>query len=69
MLQELVPQHLLSRVVSLDFGSFGLMPVGLVLAAGISGLAAPGTIVAAGAGTSAALFVIVLTRPWLREVD
>ena len=40
MLMELVPEHLLSRVVSLDyFGSFGLMPVGLALAAGISGLA------------------------------
>jgi MFS family permease len=70
MLQELVPEHLLSRVVSLDvFGSFGLMPVGLALAAGISGLAGPGTIIAAGAGVSAVLFAIVLTRPWLREID
>ena len=34
MLMELVPDHLLSRVVSLDyFGSFGLMPVGLALSA------------------------------------
>src|SRR5439155_945782 len=31
MLMELVPQHMLSRVISLDwFGSFGLTPVGLV---------------------------------------
>jgi MFS family permease len=70
MLQELVPEHLLSRVVSLDvFGSFGLMPVGLAVAAAISGLAGPGTIIAAGAGISAALFGIVLTRRWLREID
>lgn len=70
MLMELVPVNLLSRVVSLDyFGSFGLMPVGLALAAGISGLAAPGTLIAAGAGTSAVLFALALTRPWLRAVD
>jgi MFS family permease len=70
MLMELVPTNLLSRVVSLDFfGSFGLMPVGLAVAAAISGLAAPGTIIAAGALVSAAMFAVVLTRPWLREVD
>jgi MFS family permease len=70
MLMELVPEHLLSRVVSLDyFGSFGLMPVGLALAAGVSGLAAPGTLIAAGAGVNAVLLAIVLTRPWLRGVD
>jgi len=70
MLMELVPEHLLSRVVSLDyFGSFGLMPVGLALAAGVSGLAAPGALIAAGAGVNAVLLAIVLTRPWLRAVD
>ena len=70
MLMELVPTNLLSRVVSLDFfGSFGLMPVGLAVAAAISGLAAPGTIIAAGALISAAMFAVVLTRPWLRAVD
>jgi MFS family permease len=70
MLQELVPEHLLGRLVSLDFfGSFGLTPIGLAIAGAISGLAAPGTIIAAGALTSAAMFAFVLTRPWLREVD
>jgi MFS family permease len=70
MLMELVPEHLLSRVVSLDyFGSFGLMPVGLAFTAGIAGLASPGTIIATGALVSATLFAIVLTRPWLRQVD
>jgi len=70
MLMELVPTNLLSRVVSLDFfGSFGLMPVGLAVAASISGLAAPGTIIAGGALISAAMFAVVLTRPWLKEID
>jgi MFS family permease len=70
MLMELVPEHLLSRVISLDFfGSFGLMPLGLGLAAAVSGLAPPGTIIAIGAAISTALFLFVLTRPWLREID
>jgi len=69
-LMELVPDHLLSRVVSLDyFGSFGLMPVGLAMWAGLAGLAAPGTLLAIGAGASALLLVPPLFRPWLREVD
>jgi len=70
MLMELVPEHLPSRVVSLDyFGSYGLMPAGLAVSAGVAGLAAPGTIIAAGALISVALFLAMLTRPWLREVD
>jgi MFS family permease len=70
MLMELVPENMLSRVVSLDFfGSFGLMPLGLALSAGIAGLAAPGTIIAAGALVSAALIAAVMTRPWLHAVD
>jgi MFS family permease len=70
MLMELVPENMLSRVVSLDFfGSFGLMPVGLALSAGIAGLAPPQTIIAAGALASATLIAAVMTRPWLRAVD
>ena len=70
MLMELVPDNLLSRVVSLDyFGSFGLMPVGLAFSAAIAGLAPPGTIIATGAVVSAGLFAVALTRPWLREID
>ena len=70
MLMELVPDNMLSRVVSLDFfGSFGLMPVGLALSAAIADVAAPGTIIAAGALVSAALIALAMTRPWLREVD
>jgi MFS family permease len=70
MLMELVPENMLSRVVSLDFfGSFGLMPLGLALSAGIAGVAAPQEIIAAGALVSAALIAGVMTRPWLRAVD
>ena len=43
--------------------------VALAVAAGVSGLAPPGTIIAVGAGTSVCLFAFVLTPPWLREVD
>jgi MFS family permease len=69
MLMEMVPEQMLSRVVSLDFfGSFGLMPLGLLLAGVVSGLASPGAIIAGGAVISAGLIVVVLTRPWLRAV-
>ncbi len=70
MLMELVPDNLLSRVVSLDFfGSFGLMPIGLAVWGGLAGVAAPGLLIASGALVSAAMIGSVLTRPWLREVD
>jgi MFS family permease len=70
MLQELVPEHLLARVVSLDFfGSFGLMPVGLAIWGAIANVAPPGPMIAAGALISAGMIAAVLTRPWLREVD
>ena len=70
MLMELVPDQLLSRVVSLDFfGSFGLMPVGLALSAAVASIAPPDVLLASGAGLSAVLIAIPLTRPWLRAVD
>jgi MFS family permease len=70
MLQELVPEHMLSRVVSLDFfGSFGLMPVGLGFAAAVATLASPRAIIAGGALISASMIAITMTRPWLRAVD
>jgi MFS family permease len=70
VLMELVPGHLLSRVVSLDyFGSFGLMPVGLALSALVSGIAPPEVLIAAGATISAVLTMLPLTRPWLRAID
>ena len=43
MLMELVPRHMLSRVVSLDwFGSLGLTPFGLLFVGAISEVAPPG---------------------------
>jgi MFS family permease len=70
MLQELVPETMLSRVVSLDFfGSFGLMPVGLAVAAAVASLASPGTIIAGGALISATMIAVTMTRPWLRAVE
>jgi DHA3 family tetracycline resistance protein-like MFS transporter len=70
MLQELVPENMLSRVVSLDFfGSFGLMPIGLAFAAGVAALASPATIIAGGALLSATLIAATMTRPWLRAVE
>jgi MFS family permease len=69
MLQELVPENMLSRVVSLDvFGSFGLMPIGLAFSAAIAPFAAPGTIIGAGALISAGMIALTMTRPWLRDV-
>ncbi|MFN2471864.1 MAG: MFS transporter [Gaiellaceae bacterium] len=70
ILMELVPDRLLSRVVSLDyFGSFGLMPVGLAVSAAVAGLADPGVLLGAGAGISAVAIAAPLTRPWLRSID
>jgi MFS family permease len=70
MLQELVPQQLLGRVVSLDFfGSFGLMPIGLAIWGALAGVAAPGPMIAGGALVSAGMIALMMTRPWLREVD
>jgi MFS family permease len=70
MLMELVPQHMLSRVVSLDwFGSLGLTPFGLLLAGAISGLAAPGTIIALGACISICIIACGLFSRQIRTND
>ena len=70
LLMEMVPERLLSRVISLDyFGTFGLMPIGLAFWALVANVAPPGTLIAFGALTGATLTAIVATRPWLRKVD
>jgi MFS family permease len=70
MLMELVPTHLLSRVISVDyFGSLGLMPVGLVVAGAASGLASPQLLMAGGALFSAALFAAGLLHRGIRTVQ
>src|SRR5829696_5903482 len=70
MLMELVPQHMLSRVVSLDwFGALGLTPFGLIAAGAASSLASPGTIIAFGACISLSLVAFGLLSRQIREID
>jgi hypothetical protein len=70
MLMQLVPQHMLSRVISMDwFGSIGLLPAGLGLWALLSGLAAPGTLIAASSAFCAFLFLLGLADRRIRSVD
>jgi MFS family permease len=70
MLMELVPQRMLSRVISLDwFGSFGLAPIGLLVAGAISSTAAPGTIIAAGACVSILIVAGGLLSRQIRTID
>ncbi|HEY3185542.1 MAG TPA: MFS transporter [Gaiellaceae bacterium] len=66
MLTELVPEGLLSRVLSLDyFGSFALTPIGFVLAGAAAEVLAPTTVVAVGGAIGLALWFVPLA--W-REV-
>jgi MFS family permease len=70
MLMQRVPQHMLSRVISMDwFGSIGLLPAGLGLWAVLSGLGPPGTLIAAGFGFSTLLFLLGLSDRRIRSVD
>ena len=70
MLMQLVPQHMLSRVVSLDwFGSLGLTPFGLLLVGAVSGAAAPGTIIALGACISIVIVASGLMSRQIRTID
>ena len=70
MLMELVPQHMLSRVVSLDwFGAFGLTPFGLLAAGAVSNYFAPGPIIAGGAVISMCLVGAGLLSRQIREID
>ena len=66
----LVPRHMLSRVVSLDwFGSLGLTPFGLLFVGAISDLAAPGTIIALAAAISICIISLGLTSKQIRTID
>ena len=70
MLMQLVPQQMLSRVVSLDwFGSLGLTPFGLLLVGAVSGLAAPGTLIALGAAVSICIVACGLLSKQIRTID
>jgi hypothetical protein len=70
MLMALVPEGLLSRVISVDyFGSVGLMPIGLVAAGAASDLASPEALLVAGASLCALMFAACLPARWLRAVQ
>jgi len=65
LIAELVPEHLLSRVLSFDyFGSLGLTPIGFVLAGAAAAVVAPTAVLAFGGLVGAMLwFVPLLWRP------
>lgn len=65
LITELVPEHLLSRVMSFDFfGSLGLTPVGFVVAGIAATTIAPTTILAVGGALGAILWFVPLAwRP------
>ena len=65
LINELVPERLLSRVLSFDFfGSMGLTPVGFSLAAAAATTIAPTTILATGGILGASLWFVPLA--WRR---
>lgn len=68
VLMELVPESMLSRVISLDFfGSLGLTPLGYALTAAVSDLFTPSQILVAGFAASAALWLAPLSVRRVRE--
>ena len=61
LIVELVPERLLSRVLSLDFfGSTGLTPVGYVLAAALATTVSPSVILAVGGSVALTLWFLPL---------
>jgi MFS family permease len=69
LITELVPEHLLSRVLSFDaFGSFALTPVGFVLAGVAATVVAPTTILAVGGALGAILWFVPLLWRKVRVV-
>jgi MFS family permease len=70
ILMELVPERLLSRVVSVDFfGSTGLMPIGFVLAGAAASVASSESVLVAGAVLSSALLLAGLAHGEVRSVQ
>jgi MFS family permease len=70
MVMQRVPQQMLSRVISMDwFGSLGLLPAGLGIWAALSGLAAPGTLIAISSTICTGLFLLGLSNRRIRSVD
>jgi MFS family permease len=69
LISELVPEHLLSRVLSFDFfGSLGLTPVGFVLAGVVASAVAPTTVLAVGGALGMVLWFVPLAWRRVRVV-
>jgi MFS family permease len=69
MLMELVPEHLLSRVLSFDFfGSMGLTPVGFVIAGAAAAVVSPQLILAVGGTLGMLLWFVPLAWREVRSV-
>jgi MFS family permease len=67
LINELVPENLLSRVLSFDyFGSFALTPVGFVIAGVAAGVVAPTTVLAVGGGVAVVLWFAPLLHRGVR---
>jgi MFS family permease len=70
MVMQRVPRQMLSRVISMDwFGSLGLLPAGLGIWAVLSGLAAPGTLIAISSTICTGLFLLGLSDRRIRSVE
>jgi MFS family permease len=68
LINELVPEHLLSRVFSFDyFGSMGLTPVGFSLAGAVATLVSPGLILTVGGLIGAGTWFVPLGWRKVRE--
>ena len=69
LITELVPENLLSRVLSFDyFGSLGLTPVGFVVAGIAASAVAPTSVLAVGGALGALLWFVPLTWRKVRIV-
>ncbi len=70
MVMRRVPQHMLSRVISMDwFGSIGLLPAGLGIWAVLSDLAEPGTLITVSSLACACLFAAGLATRAVRRTE
>ena len=68
LINELVPENLLSRVLSFDyFGSFALTPVGFVFAGVAAGVVAPTTVLAVGGAVGVTLWFVPLLHRQVRR--
>jgi MFS family permease len=69
-LQEIVPQHLLGRVTSVDYlGSYVFLPVGFAVGGWAARLLGPAPVFVLGGALQAALVCLGLLHPGIRSLD